>query len=86
MPLGEQSERANFFLRRLYFFYRDCRTFIVLWQISHAAGSDQKTASKGVTIDSGVRMPYFWDMQEHTYLRVHNSNFTGSPSSGILEL
>ena len=84
MPLGSNLERANFFLRRLYF-YRDCRTFIVLWQISDAAGSDQKQHQRGN--DRLRRKDALLLGYAGTHLlRVHNSNFTGSPSSGILEL
>ena len=65
MPLGSNLERANFFFgvcifigiaEHLLFFGR------YLMQLDLI-----KNSIKGVTIDSGVRMPYFWDMQEHTY-------------------
>ena len=65
MPLGSNQERANFFFgvcifigiaEHLLFFGR------YLMQLDLI-----KNSIKGVTIDSGVRMPYFWDMQEHTY-------------------
>lgn len=65
MPLGINLERANFFFgvcvliglaQHLLFFGRYLMQLDVI-----------KNSIKGVTIDSGMKMPYFWDMQEHTY-------------------
>lgn len=65
MPLGSNLERANFFFgvciligigEHLLFFGRYLMQMDVI-----------KDSIRGVTIDSGVRMPYFWDMQEYAY-------------------
>lgn len=65
MPLGINLERANFFFgvcifigiaEHLLFFGRYLMQLEVI-----------KSSIKGVTIDSGMKMPYFWELQEHTY-------------------
>lgn len=65
MPLGINLERTNFFFgvciligiaEHLLFFGRYLMQLDVI-----------KESIKGVTIDSSVRMPYFWDLQENAY-------------------
>ncbi len=65
MPLGIDLQKANFFFgiciavgmaEHMVFYGK------YLLQLAHITNS-----IKGVTIDSTVKMPYFWDMQEHAY-------------------
>ena len=65
MPLGSNLERANFFFgvcicigmaEHFLFFGRFLMRLDVI-----------NESIKGVTIDAAVKMPYFWDMQAHTY-------------------
>ena len=65
MPLGINLEKANAlfglcifigFAEHLLFFGR------YLLQLNAINNS-----IKGITIDSGLKMPYFWQLQEHTY-------------------
>ena len=65
LPLGINLEKTDFlwgaciFLgiaEHLLFFGR------FLLQLSAI-----KSSINGVTIDSGIKMPYFWELQEHTY-------------------
>lgn len=65
MPLGINLEKANVLLgvciiigicEHLLFFGR------YLMQMNEISSS-----INGITIDAGVKMPYFWDLQQHTY-------------------
>ena len=65
MPLGINLEKANVLLgvcifigiaEHLLFFGR------YLMQMNEISSS-----IKGITIDSGLKMPYFWDLQAHSY-------------------
>ena len=65
MPLGINLEKANVLLgvciiigicEHLLFFGR------YLMQLNVISSS-----INGITIDAGVKMPYFWDLQQHTY-------------------
>lgn len=65
MPLGINLEKANFFfgacvaigVAEHVFFYG--KYMLCLREVRNSV--------TGITIDSGVKMPYFWDLQEHTY-------------------
>lgn len=65
MPLGINMERANFFFGLCIFIGFAEHLFFYgkyLMQLNVISSS-----IKGITIDSGVKMPHFWDLQEHAY-------------------
>lgn len=65
LPLGINLERVNaFFGGCIFLGIGEHLSFYgkYLMQLREI-----KDSIKGITIDSGVKMPYFWDLQEHTY-------------------
>lgn len=65
LPLGINLEKANAlfglcifigFAEHLFFYGK----FLLQLKVIN-------NSIKGITIDSGMKMPYFWDLQEHTY-------------------
>lgn len=65
MPLGINMERANNLLGGCIF-VGIAEHLIFLFK--YMTNLDKINSSiKGVTIASGVKMPYFWDLEQHTY-------------------
>lgn len=65
MPLGTNLERANFlFGAGIAIGIAEHLIFFGRYLMRHNVISE---SIKGVTIDQGMKMPYFWDLQAHTY-------------------
>ncbi|NLD20100.1 MAG: hypothetical protein GX663_07650 [Clostridiales bacterium] len=65
MPLGINLEKANnFFGVCIFIGIAEHLLFYGKYRIQL---NEIKNSIKGITIDSDVKMPYFWDLQEHTY-------------------
>ena len=65
MPLGSNLEKANTFLGLCIFFgFAEHLLFFGKYQMQMKA---IESSMKGATIDSGLKMPYFWELQEHTF-------------------
>ena len=65
MPLGINLERANFFFGICIFIGVAEHLFFYGKYLIHL--DEIKSSITGITIDASVKMPYFWDLQEHTY-------------------
>ncbi len=65
MPLGSNMEKANaFFGLCIFLGFGEHLLFFGRYQMEMKA---LENSMKGVTIDSGLKMPYFWELEEHTY-------------------
>ena len=65
MPLGSNLEKANTFLGLCIFFgFAEHLLFFGKYQMQMKA---IENSMKGATIDSGMKMPYFCELQEHTF-------------------
>lgn len=65
MPPGINMERANnFFGMCIFLGIAEHMVFFFKYRIRLSV---IKNSIKAITIDSGVKMPYFWDLQEHSY-------------------
>ncbi|MDO4546314.1 MAG: hypothetical protein Q4C25_09160 [Bacillota bacterium] len=65
MPLGINLERVNFFFGVCIFI--GIAEHVLFYGKYLTQLNEIEDSIKGITIDPGVRMPYFWDLQEHTY-------------------
>lgn len=66
MPLGSNLEKANTFFG-VWIFIGIAENLLVFYGKYQTELKEIENHIKGVTIDSGLRMPYFWDLQEHAY-------------------
>ncbi len=65
MPLGSNLEKANtFFGVCIGIGMAEHLLFFGKYQLQMKA---IESSMKGATIDSGMKMPYFWDLEAHTY-------------------
>lgn len=65
MPLGINLERANTLFGAWIFIGIAAHLIFYFKFITHLKEID--TSIKGISIASGVEMPYFWELQEHSY-------------------
>lgn len=65
MPLGSNLEKANtFFGSCIFIGFAEHLLFFGKYQMQL---KEIEAGMKGATIDSGLKMPYFWDLMDHTY-------------------
>ncbi len=65
MPLGSNLEKANtFFGLCIFLGFGEHLLFFGRYQMQMNA---IESTMKGATIDAGLKMPYFWELEEHTY-------------------
>lgn len=65
MPLGISLEKANFFFGSCIFIGVGEHT--VFYGKYFMKLNDIRTGLGGMTVDADMKMPYFWDLQEHAY-------------------
>lgn len=65
MPIGINMEKANALLGALIFL--SAAENLTYYGKYVTALKQIDGSIKGVTIDSGLKMPYFWELQEHAY-------------------
>ncbi len=67
MPLGSNLEKANTFFG-VWVFLGFAEHLLLFYGRYQTQLKEIESHIKGVTIDSGLKMPYFWELQDYTYV------------------